>query len=336
MTSHAEARLIGEMIIKELLGHHIASLQSRSRPLLELADGGDLMRLYVTGMSSDELDGALGALLAPCVEDLPRAMPPLYACDDMKGMVAKMPAFHEWELVEPHKDSPIMVSSSGEDIKGQREAAEAKAVCTSALAEKEVLTRHCEEEEAGLKVLQEATKALDAKLADRDSKLARAAAEQVTERGRFQVLQRKVVEARDAHAKQVPKANAKLAAREKEARATTDAKALADHVALSSLDLRAQQGLSSICRMGPGCSFVPQGAGYAEFSSEFVTELEGAAKKVDNILEGECRNVFSLAATRVFSHLLLREPHFKFEGVMGPLPQESHGDRHGGPHALAT
>ncbi|KAE8811506.1 hypothetical protein D1007_11895 [Hordeum vulgare] len=32
-----------------------------------------------------------------------------------------------------------------------------------------------------------------------------------------------------------------------------------------------------------------------------------------------------MAMTRIFGHLLLRDPHFEFEGVMGPVPEESRG-----------
>ncbi|KAE8793864.1 hypothetical protein D1007_31453 [Hordeum vulgare] len=52
-------------------------------------------------------------------------------------------------------------------------------------------------------------------------------------------------------------------------------------------------------------------------------ELEGMAKKVESILEEECHDIFFVAATRTFCHLLLRDPQFKFEEVMGPVPEES-------------
>ncbi|KAE8815415.1 hypothetical protein D1007_07150 [Hordeum vulgare] len=75
--------------------------------------------------------------------------------------------------------------------------------------------------------------------------------------------------------------------------------------------------------------FFPEDAGYAEFSSELVKELKSTSKKVDNIVEEECRDHFAVAATRVFSHLLLREHHVEFTQLMTPLPKESRG-------ALAT
>ncbi|KAE8783914.1 hypothetical protein D1007_42555 [Hordeum vulgare] len=54
--------------------------------------------------------------------------------------------------------------------------------------------------------------------------------------------------------------------------------------------------------------------------------LEGAAKKVEGILEEKCCDLFFVAATRVFTHLLLHDPSFKFDEVMGPVPDESRDD----------
>ena len=59
-------------------------------------------------------------------------------------------------------------------------------------------------------------------------------------------------------------------------------------------------------------------AGYTEISSKITEELEGVAHKVDDILEGECRYLFSVAVTCVFSHLYLRDPGFDFGTVIGP------------------
>ncbi|KAE8794171.1 hypothetical protein D1007_31044 [Hordeum vulgare] len=73
------------------------------------------MRLHVSCLTHNELDSALGALLGFDPEDLPHATPPLYACDDMEGLVEEMPVFDEWGLVGSHKGSSIAVSSSGEE-----------------------------------------------------------------------------------------------------------------------------------------------------------------------------------------------------------------------------
>ncbi|KAE8799215.1 hypothetical protein D1007_25340 [Hordeum vulgare] len=79
-------------------------------------------------------------------------------------------------------------------------------------------------------------------------------------------------------------------------------------------------------RLGLETPLVPEDVVYAKFSSELVKELVGPAKKVDNILEEECCDLFFVAATRVFSHLLLHEPHFEFGEVMVPMPEESCSD----------
>ncbi|KAE8809111.1 hypothetical protein D1007_14289 [Hordeum vulgare] len=86
-----------------------------------LPDGGerDPMRLHVGGLTHDELDGALGALLGSNPKDLPPATPSLYACDNVKELVAKMPVFDEWGLVGLHRGSSIAVSSLGEDDNDQ-------------------------------------------------------------------------------------------------------------------------------------------------------------------------------------------------------------------------
>ncbi|KAE8769371.1 hypothetical protein D1007_59069 [Hordeum vulgare] len=142
----------------------------------------------------------------------------------------------------------------------------------------------------------------------------------------MEALQHEVAEAREAHVKQVPEVNAKLTDREEKVQAAADAKTAADRVTLSSLEVTVRQVVSSICRMELESPIVSQDAGYAEFSSEIMKELEGTAKKVDYILEEECRDLLSLAVTRMSSHLLLRDPHFKFEEVMGTVPEESRDD----------
>ncbi|KAE8803445.1 hypothetical protein D1007_20673 [Hordeum vulgare] len=81
------------------------------------------------------------------------------------------------------------------------------------------------------------------------------------------------------------------------------------------------QGFS--LRLGLESPFVPRDAGYVEFSSELVKELDGMAKKMDIILEEECRDIFSVVATRIFSHLLLYDPHSMSEEVMVHVPKES-------------
>ncbi|KAE8811564.1 hypothetical protein D1007_11623 [Hordeum vulgare] len=51
--------------------------------------------------------------------------------------------------------------------------------------------------------------------------------------------------------------------------------------------------------------------------------LEDTVIQLDNILDSECRELFSEAATRVFSHLHLREPRIAFGSVILPVPTEA-------------
>ncbi|KAE8806849.1 hypothetical protein D1007_16938 [Hordeum vulgare] len=96
--------------------------------------------------------------------------------------------------------------------------------------------------------------------------------------------------------------------REEEVQAASDGKAEANHVALSSLELKAHQALRSICRLGLESSFVPPDVRNSKFSSELVKEFKGVAKKVDNILEEECRDLFPVAATLFVGALKTRVP----------------------------
>ncbi|KAE8770070.1 hypothetical protein D1007_58234 [Hordeum vulgare] len=109
--SLGEARLMGEIIIKEFLELRIVPLQAHSLPLWDFTNGGDPMFLHVSGLTYNKLDlpwampslyaceivplqvhsCPLGALLGPIPEDLPQAMLSLYACDDMDGMVGIFP-----------------------------------------------------------------------------------------------------------------------------------------------------------------------------------------------------------------------------------------------------
>ncbi|KAE8774500.1 hypothetical protein D1007_53129 [Hordeum vulgare] len=107
------------MIIKEFLGNRMAPLRAHSHPLWEFTACGDPIRMHVSGLTHDKLDGVLAVQLGPCPEDLPHSTPQLYARDDMLEMVAGIPAFDEWAIIGPQKDCPITVLSSGGDKSDQ-------------------------------------------------------------------------------------------------------------------------------------------------------------------------------------------------------------------------
>ncbi|KAE8778115.1 hypothetical protein D1007_49024 [Hordeum vulgare] len=100
------------------------------KKLTDLRAGTVLERIYslaetcligvmiIKRLTHNDLEGALGALVGSDPEDLPHAIPPLYACDDMEGLVAEMPVLDEWALDESHKGSSVAVlSTAGEDSK---------------------------------------------------------------------------------------------------------------------------------------------------------------------------------------------------------------------------
>ncbi|KAE8789783.1 hypothetical protein D1007_35995 [Hordeum vulgare] len=74
------------------------------------------MRLHAAGLTFDELNEALGALLG-FNPDPPEAASLLYSYDDKADLVMGMCAFNEWGLVlssrvRSHNGSSIMVTSS--------------------------------------------------------------------------------------------------------------------------------------------------------------------------------------------------------------------------------
>ena len=92
---------------------------------------------------------------------------------------------------------------------------------------------------------------------------------------------------------------------------------------LPSLELCTRGALSSICRERLKAPLVPHDVVFAEFSTELVERLEDGAQKVDNILEEECRSLFTAVVTRVFSQLYLQDPGFNFNTVIRTVAPKS-------------
>ncbi|KAE8807977.1 hypothetical protein D1007_15658 [Hordeum vulgare] len=63
---------------------------------------------------------------------------------------------------------------------------------------------------------------------------------------------------------------------------------------------------------------IPKGD-FVALAKELVVALEGAVVQVDKILDSDCRDLFFAAATRIFSHLHLREPGFDLGSVVLPV-----------------
>ncbi|MBI0384628.1 hypothetical protein JBE27_52325, partial [Streptomyces albiflaviniger] len=85
------------------------------------------------------------------------------------------------------------------------------------------------------------------------------------------------------------------------------------------LEVRAR---AAILRFGVSSPRIPTGDGaadYLQFFTELVESLEQIVSGVNTIVEDECRELLSIAATRVFSHLRRLNPRFDFSSVLGPV-----------------
>src|SRR5664279_2320957 len=87
----------------------------------------------------------------------------------------------------------------------------------------------------------------------------------------------------------------------------------------------AARGRGATTRLGVEGLSSPDGddaAAYLTFFAELVVKLEAAATGVDNIVDEECRDLLSVAATRVFSNLYHANPGFDFSPVLKPVERE--------------
>ncbi|KAE8787670.1 hypothetical protein D1007_38373 [Hordeum vulgare] len=71
--------------------------------------------------------------------------------------------------------------------------------------------------------------------------------------------------------------------------------------------------------------------GFTSHVAGLSVALENTIFQVDKILGSECRDLFFAAATRVFSHLHLREPRFNLSSVILPVPTKA---RHNAAEAM--
>jgi hypothetical protein len=89
-----------------------------------------------------------------------------------------------------------------------------------------------------------------------------------------------------------------------------------------SLELRAHGALATICKERLEGPHETHDASYLDFFTKLVERLEAGAKRVNGIIEDECRDLLFQAATRIFSHLLRTDPNFDFDRVIAPVPEE--------------
>ncbi|KAI4995816.1 hypothetical protein ZWY2020_037904 [Hordeum vulgare] len=135
----------------------------------------------------------------------------------------------------------------------------------------------------------------------------------------FQEEQAKLPEQLRLREEELEAHRTKLAAREEElskeetrgeALAAAEKKKAAEFVNFLDVELRLCMMLHTLYRDGFGEPLATPDGGFAILAAELPVALEDTVIQVDNVLNSECRDLFSEATTRVFSHLHLREPGF--------------------------
>ncbi|KAI5007515.1 hypothetical protein ZWY2020_051972 [Hordeum vulgare] len=97
----------------------------------------------------------------------------------------------------------------------------------------------------------------------------------------------------------------------------------AELVSFPDVELRLHASLCSLCRVGFDEPLATPERGFIALKTELAVMLENIVVQVDKIVDSKCRDLFFEAATRVFTHLHLREPGFDFTSVILPVPTEA-------------
>ncbi|KAE8791662.1 hypothetical protein D1007_33865 [Hordeum vulgare] len=98
---------------------------------------------------------------------------------------------------------------------------------------------------------------------------------------------------------------------------------MADELAcFPDVKLGLRKALRSLCRDDFDVPLATPEDDFAVLVKEVVAALEAAITQMDMILDNECRDLIFTAATRVFSHLHLRDPGFDLISVIMPVPAE--------------
>ncbi|KAI4997610.1 hypothetical protein ZWY2020_052952 [Hordeum vulgare] len=108
-----------------------------------------------------------------------------------------------------------------------------------------------------------------------------------------------------------------------EALTACEKKKAAELVGFPHVELRLHTTLHTLCRDGFDEPLATPESGFTVLSADLTMVLEDAVIQVDKILDIECRDLFSEAATRIFSHHHLREPGFDFNSMILPVPTEA-------------
>ena len=87
----------------------------------------------------------------------------------------------------------------------------------------------------------------------------------------------------------------------------------------------AARACSAASRLGVGrrgLSGAESDAAYLDFFTRLIEELEESAKRMDDLVAEEFRELIDAAITRVFSNLARINPSLDFEEVLKPVPND--------------
>jgi hypothetical protein len=127
--------------------------------------------------------------------------------------------------------------------------------------------------------------------------------------------------ARASHARVVSEATTAMEARERDL-AAAERTATVERETFVSLELKLRGVLHSLLGGYEEPLAAPK-SGLAGLLPKLVKALEDVAAGLASVLEEGCRALFTSAATRVFSHLHLRDPSFDLRALLEPVAPEA-------------
>ncbi|KAE8785289.1 hypothetical protein D1007_41035 [Hordeum vulgare] len=206
-----------------------------------------------------------------------------------------------------------------------KEAESARVTREEAMEGAVVAAKRCEEVEARLKALQEEhaklaeqlrswEEEIDArktKLTTREEELSHEETRQGAKEACLDVQEKEIVWKKS------------LLDAKGEAVAAAEKKKAAKLVRFPDIELRLRTTLHALSRDGFGETVATPESGFAVLAAELAVALEKAVIQVNKILDSDCHDLFSEAATHVYSHLHLRDPGFEFNSLILLVPTDA-------------
>ncbi|KAE8810943.1 Far1 [Hordeum vulgare] len=345
-------RMNGGMIVKEFLAQRLAPLQAHSRPLWEYRAGDDELRLRYRDLRLEDLSRVLAILLGVDPGDLPEALGGSEKTVDDRAVSVPLPSqfvlLRELEdddatddtiagtPLRPARASRGLVltprtmrsacmhasrklgaelssahpTSTGETSKAPSSPSSVGGPVSFVVAGAEKRKRWHDVEEQG-RSQEEELKARETKLAAREEELSRKASRLDTKEVHLEE-RKKDVTMRKA-----------LLEVQKKALAAAEKRKAAELACFPDIELGLRKALRSLCRDEFDEPMATPEDGFATLAKGLIAALEAAVMQMDKILDSQCRDLFFAAATRVFSHLHLRDLGFDLTSVIVPVPAEA-------------